>query len=398
MPARVPLPPLAAVAHELRTPLHGVIGCAALLADSRLDAEQQAHLAALTEAARAALAFADDAIALARLGAGDAVVPVRAAACDLRLVLAGVVRTLAPLAAARGLALDWDADPAVRAAWADPARVREILLNLGGNAVRATTRGGVRLQLRPDGGGVAIDVIDTGPGLTPAAQARLFRAWHSGDEAAGGAGIGLVLARALAERMGGTWPSRAHIAWAARSPSPSRRHRATCAARRPRTQQRAPRRRHSGRGGRAARRARAPGAKPPRPRRVPAVILLIEDDLVTCHIMTALLKRLRHPHVVAHNGADALEQVGRQPTDLIIADLLLPDMHGLDLIEQLMIKPYLQDIPVMFCSAAGDAKTVERALALGCVDFVKKPINVDLFAARIDRALKRAPGPLGELA
>jgi CheY-like chemotaxis protein len=121
------------------------------------------------------------------------------------------------------------------------------------------------------------------------------------------------------------------------------------------------------------------------------VILLIEDDLVTCHIMTALLKRLRHPHVVAHNGADALEQVGRQPTDLIIADLLLPDMHGLDLIEQLMIKPYLQDIPVMFCSAAGDAKTVERALALGCVDFVKKPINVDLFAARIDRALKRAP-------
>jgi signal transduction histidine kinase len=204
MPARVPLPPLAAVAHELRTPLHGVIGCAALLADSRLDAEQQAHLAALTEAARAALAFADDAIALARLGAGDAVVPVRAAACDLRLVLAGVVRTLAPLAAARGLALDWDADPAVRAAWADPARVREILLNLGGNAVRATTRGGVRLQLRPDGGGVAIDVIDTGPGLTPAAQARLFRAWHSGDEAAGGAGIGLVLARALAERMGGT--------------------------------------------------------------------------------------------------------------------------------------------------------------------------------------------------
>jgi putative two-component system response regulator len=121
------------------------------------------------------------------------------------------------------------------------------------------------------------------------------------------------------------------------------------------------------------------------------VILLIEDDLVTCHIMTALLKRLRHPHVVAHSGADALDQVGRQPTDLIIADLLLPDMHGLDLIEQLMIKPYLQDIPVMFCSAAGDAKTVERALALGCVDFVKKPINVDLFAVRIDRALKRAP-------
>jgi putative two-component system response regulator len=128
------------------------------------------------------------------------------------------------------------------------------------------------------------------------------------------------------------------------------------------------------------------------------VILLIEDDLVTCHIMSALFKRRRHPHVVAHTGAQALEAVGRQPTDLIIADLLLPDMHGLDLIEQLMIKPYLQDIPVMFCTASADSKTVERALALGCVDFVKKPINVDAFSDRIDRALKRAPARWGELA
>jgi putative two-component system response regulator len=121
------------------------------------------------------------------------------------------------------------------------------------------------------------------------------------------------------------------------------------------------------------------------------VILLIEDDLVTCHIMTALLKRLRHAHVVAHDGAEALEQVARQPVDLIIADLMLPDVHGLELVEQILVRPHLQDIPVMFCTANADAKTVERALALGAVDFVKKPINVDAFATRIDRALKRAP-------
>jgi CheY-like chemotaxis protein len=121
------------------------------------------------------------------------------------------------------------------------------------------------------------------------------------------------------------------------------------------------------------------------------MILLIEDDLVTCHIMTALLKRLRHPHVVAHNGADALELVGRQPTDLIICDLMLPDVPGLELVERILVRPHLQDIPVMFCTANADAKTVERALALGCVDFVKKPIVVDAFAQRIERALKRAP-------
>ena len=121
------------------------------------------------------------------------------------------------------------------------------------------------------------------------------------------------------------------------------------------------------------------------------MILLVEDDLVTCHIMTALLRRLRYPHVVAHDAAEALEHVARQPIDLIIADLMLPDMNGLDLIEQILVRPHLQDIPVMFCTANADPKTVERALALGAVDFVKKPIVVDAFAARIDRALKRAP-------
>src|SRR5215218_109144 len=79
--------------------------------------------------------------------------------------------------------------------------------------------------------------------------------------------------------------------------------------------------------------------------------------------MTALLKRVRHPHVVAHNGAEALEHVARQPIDLIIADLMLPDMHGLDLIEQILVRPHLQDIPVMFCTANADPKTLKRAPA-----------------------------------
>jgi len=121
------------------------------------------------------------------------------------------------------------------------------------------------------------------------------------------------------------------------------------------------------------------------------MILLIEDDLVTCHILTALLKRHRRPHVVAHTGAQALEQIARQPIDLIIADLMLTDVHGLDLVEEILVKPHLQDIPVMFCTARSDQKTVERALSLGAVDFVKKPINVDALAGRIERALRRAP-------
>src|SRR5688572_10516755 len=119
------------------------------------------------------------------------------------------------------------------------------------------------------------------------------------------------------------------------------------------------------------------------------MILLIEDDPVTCHIMTALLKRLRRPHAVAHTGAEALAPLARQPVDLIVADVRLPDVSGVDLVEGILARPHLQDIPVVFCTADASPRTVERALAVGAVDFVKKPLNVDAFAGRLDRALRR---------
>lgn len=121
------------------------------------------------------------------------------------------------------------------------------------------------------------------------------------------------------------------------------------------------------------------------------MILLVQDDLVSCHIATALLKRLRHAHLVAHDGATAREHLERQPVDLLITDVRLPDGDGLDFVESLVVRPHFQDIPVMLCTAVSDAKTVERALGLGAVDFVRKPIGVDAFAGRIERALKRAP-------
>ena len=107
--------------------------------------------------------------------------------------------------------------------------------------------------------------------------------------------------------------------------------------------------------------------------------------------MTSLLKRIGQAHAVVHTGADAAERLDAQPVDLIITDLLLPDADGLDLIERLLVKPYLQDIPVVVCTANADARAVERARAIGCVDVLAKPIVVERFADRIRRALLRAP-------
>jgi len=121
------------------------------------------------------------------------------------------------------------------------------------------------------------------------------------------------------------------------------------------------------------------------------MIQIIEDDLVTCHIITALLRHLRCTYSEAHTGAEALHQLQTRPIDLVIVDMVLPDMHGLELLREKHKLPHLRDIPVICCTAQADIETVESALGLGAVDFVKKPIAMQSLAGRIQRALDRAP-------
>ena len=121
------------------------------------------------------------------------------------------------------------------------------------------------------------------------------------------------------------------------------------------------------------------------------MIQIIEDDLVTCHIISALLKRMRYAYCEAHTGAEALQQLRTQPIDMVIADMMLPDMNGLDLLKEKHSMPHLRDIPVLCCTAQADIETVEAALGFGAIDFVKKPIAIQPFAGRINRAMERSP-------
>ena len=121
------------------------------------------------------------------------------------------------------------------------------------------------------------------------------------------------------------------------------------------------------------------------------MIQIIEDDLVTCHIISALLKRMRYAYCEAHTGAEALHQLRTLPIDMVIADMMLPDMNGLDLLKEKHSLPHLRDIPVLCCTAQADIETVEAALGYGAIDFVKKPIAIQSFAGRINRAMERSP-------
>jgi response regulator RpfG family c-di-GMP phosphodiesterase len=121
------------------------------------------------------------------------------------------------------------------------------------------------------------------------------------------------------------------------------------------------------------------------------MIQLIEDDFVTCHIITALLRRLQYSCCEAHTGEEAIEQLRTRPIDLVIMDMVLPDIHGLELLERKHRLPAVSDIPVLCCTAEADIETVEAAMGLGAIDFVKKPIVLPVFSARISRAVEFAP-------
>jgi len=204
---------LAALSHELRTPLNGVLGMAALLAQTKLTAEQKAYLGSLHDCGEHLLGLVNDVLDLARLDAGRVVL--HPAPTDLRRLLQTVVELLSPRAHAKGLEIAWTVPAQVPTILADEGRLRQILFNLAGNAVKFTERGGALLsvELRPGDGApgaaaLRFVVADTGPGVPAAQHERIFEAFAQADpshaQRADSAGLGLAIVRRLTAAHGGS--------------------------------------------------------------------------------------------------------------------------------------------------------------------------------------------------
>ena len=197
---------LANVSHEVRTPLNGILGMAELLAGSALDAEQDTYVAAIRSSGSALAALVDEILDFSKIEAGK--LDLACEPFDVALLVEGVVELLAPRAQGKGLEIAATVDAAVGTRRVgDPARLRQILLNLAGNAVKFTASGGVGLRVAVGAGNtVRFDVADTGPGVPADRRAAIFEefAQAGGAGAQGGTGLGLAISRRLAERMGGT--------------------------------------------------------------------------------------------------------------------------------------------------------------------------------------------------
>ncbi len=198
---------LAMMSHEIRTPMNGVIGMIDLLQETYLTADQLAMLATARESAKSLLVVINDILDFSKIEAGK--LDVESVPTNFRHILDGVSATLRPVADAKAIGFQIRVDPAIPE-WVlgDPIRIRQILFNLAGNAIKFTPKGGeVEVIAAAHNERLSIAVRDTGIGMTPMEVGRLFKAFSQADISTtrrfGGTGLGLSIAKRLSELMGG---------------------------------------------------------------------------------------------------------------------------------------------------------------------------------------------------
>jgi signal transduction histidine kinase/CheY-like chemotaxis protein len=198
---------LANVSHELRTPLHGILGMAEILSATGLLPEQQTYVAAIRSSASALASLIDEILDFSKIEAGK--VAIAEESFDLVDLVEGVTELLAPRAQGKGLEIASMVAPDVpQQVIGDPVRLRQILLNLAGNAVKFTETGGIGLSVaRVDATKLAFDIVDTGPGVPADRREAIFEDFERVDHPSvafeSGSGLGLAISKRLAEHMGG---------------------------------------------------------------------------------------------------------------------------------------------------------------------------------------------------
>ncbi|WP_315386707.1 ATP-binding protein [uncultured Stenotrophomonas sp.] len=364
---------LATLGHEVRTPMTGVLGMSELLLATPLDDLQRGYAASIQHAGAHLLRLVNDALDLARIEAGRLELDIRP--FDLVSMLAQVDALMEPMAHHRGLAYERSFTlPGPVQVSGDEMRVRQILMNLLGNAIKFTEHGhvGLGIELVENGNGVVFEVSDTGPGINRDQQERLFHRFEQADgprtaSRYGGSGLGLAICQELAVAMGG----RIEI-----DSQPGQGARFTVHLPLPWWQR-------SGAGSPAVPDG-SPVALPP------LRILLVEDDATVAEVIAGLLRTRGHAVVHALHGLAALSEVAAGRFDIGLLDLDLPALDGIAIAGQLRAMGYA--LPLIAVTARSDAYAEQQVLAAGFDGFLRKPVTGDLLISAIAQACAKRRG------
>jgi len=357
---------LANMSHEIRTPMNGILGMAELLEQTPLSAEQHDYAGTIRQSGRALLALINDILDLAKVEAGK--MQLHADPFDPAELLRDVARLFRAGAADKGLELHIETPPgSPRPVVGDALRIRQILANLTGNAVKFTEHGSVTLRLKTDANGIQYEVADTGIGIAASEIPSLFDVFTQAQSGSprkfDGTGLGLAISQKLAALMGG----RIDVV-----SEPGRGSTFTFSV-----------------ALRASSQPAMPPAAVPEPTpgaSIGARILVVEDNIVNQKLVRIMLQRLGCQCELASSGAEALALAAHRDYDLVLMDWQMPEMDGLETASRLQtLWGASRRTPIVAVTASAMAGDREACLAAGMSDYLPKPIDMATLAQVVER-------------
>lgn len=378
---------LATMSHEIRTPINGILGMAELLKHSGLTAQQRTCTDAIAQSGEILLSVVDDVLDYSKIEAGA--LDLESIDFSLVAVIDDVVKLLAPMAAKKTLRLHVQTPKLPKAVKGDPAKLRQILLNLVGNAVKFTDQGEVVLSVelvKPKRSVffLRFTVCDTGIGIPPEALVHIFDSFTQVDGSVarrfGGSGLGLAICKRLVDAFGGEIGVSSRFGkgsefWFTVPFAQSSVRRLTVP---PVTKEIHP-------------------ANPsPEPK---LAVLVVEDNEVNALVVEGFLINSGHRPTVVATARDALKVFAAENFDAVLMDLRLPDMDGVEATKRIrgLANPRKSRVPVIVASAEVVQRNIDACLAAGANDFLSKPFRperLETVLRQVTEAQATMPGPL----
>ncbi len=369
---------LATMSHELRTPMNGVLGCTQLLQDTALTDPQRQLLETMHRSAESLLVLVNDILDFSKIEAGKMTLEI--ADVELRSLIADVITLTSEGAKKKGLTVQVELAPDIPAELrGDSIRLRQILFNLVGNAIKFTERGGIHVSVKTvpcnqnDSDAIVLQwtVKDTGIGITAEQQARLFGAYSQAEVSTarkyGGTGLGLMICCQLVELMGGAMmvesvPGKGSSFTYLTSLLPAIQ--------------------------------RTTSAHPVKPsiasmvdRTTPLRILVVDDNEINQVVACKFLQKLGCQVEVARNGREAVDSIARATYDAVLMDCEMPEMNGYEATQE--IRRQEQDttrhLPIMALTGHASSEDEQKCRQAGMDDVVTKPMTLPTLREKLER-------------